>query len=486
MGRKGGMADTSGSDVVQGFSPAGLAGLKACTTAVLVLASVVVGATDARPPIVDAAKRGDMAAVRTLIEKHTDVNVTEADGSTALHWASYRDDVASAELLLRAGARVNAANDLGVTALWAAAQNGSDAMVRRLLDAGADPNLALLAGETPVMVASRAGKPAVVEQLIAKGANLNARGARNQTALMWAVSQRHPDVVKVLLAHDADVSLRSSKWTQMMAVPPHGYLPYNREIPAGDETALLFAARVGDLESARQLLAAGADVNDADAWGVSAVTLAAHSGFGPLVEFLLEKGADPNAMRAGFAPLHEAIMRRDEKMAAALLAHGADANAPLQTWTPTRRSSEDWNFAPELVGATPFWLAARFAEPGVMRLLLKHGADPKFVHHGDRMVEGRGERFRHRLDVTTALMAATGMGGGRAWVLPARSERERLTLEAVKLAVDLGIDVNAANTDERTALDGAADLKYESVVSYLLQRGAKGTGKPGPPIRVPN
>jgi ankyrin len=486
MGRKGGMADTSGSDVVQGFRPAGLAGLKACTTAVLVLASVVVGATDARPPIVDAAKRGDMAAVRTLIEKHTDVNVTEADGSTALHWASYRDDVASAELLLRAGARVNAANDLGATALWAAAQNGSDAMVRRLLDAGADPNLALLAGETPVMVASRAGKPAVVEQLIAKGANLNARGARNQTALMWAVSQRHPDVVKVLLAHDADVSLRSSKWTQMMAVPPHGYLPYNREIPAGDETALLFAARVGDLESARLLLDAGADVNDADAWGVSAVTLAAHSGFGPLVEFLLEKGADPNAMRAGFAPLHEAIMRRDEKMAAALLAHGADANAPLQTWTPTRRSSEDWNFAPELVGATPFWLAARFAEPGVMRLLLKYGADPKFVHHGDRMVEGRGEGFRHRLDVTTALMAATGMGGGRAWVLPVRSERERLTLEAVKLAVDLGIDINAANTDERTALDGAADLKYESVVSYLLQHGAKGTGKPGPPIRVPN
>jgi uncharacterized protein len=455
-------------------------------TAIAMLAIAGIAAADVHAPIVDAAKRGDRAALKVLIEKHADVTAAEPDGSTALHWASYRDDLESADLLIRAGARVNAANDLGATPLWAAAQNGSDAMVRRLLAAGADPNLALVAGETPLMVASRSGKPAVAEQLVAKGANVNARGTRRQTALMWAASQKHPDVVKLLLAHGADVSLRSATWSQVMAVPPHGYLPYNREIPAGDETALLFAARVGDLESARLLVAAGANVDDSDAWGVSAVTLAAHSGFGALVDFLLEKGADPNAMRAGFAPIHEAIMRRDEPMIAALLSHGADANAPLKAWTPTRRSSDDWNFAPELVGATPFWLAARFAEPAVMRLLLKYGADSKFVHHGDRMVEGRGEGFRHRLDVTTALMAATGMGGGRAWVLPPRSEREKLTLEAVKLALDLGIDINAANTDERTALDGAADLKYESVVSYLVAHGAKGTGKPGPPIRVPN
>src|SRR5262245_530274 len=318
-----------GSDVVQGFSPAESAGLKACTTTALLFAVSLIGAAaDSRPPIVDAVKRGDRAALQTLIEKHADVNASEADGSTALHWASYRDDVESVDRLIRAGARVNAANDLGATPLWAAAQNGSEAMVRRLLAAGADPNIALLAGESPLMVASRAGKPAVVEQLAAKGANVNARGARHQTALMWAVSQRHPDVVHVLLAHGADVSLRSARWSQVMAVPPHGYMPYNREIPAGDETALLFAARVGDLESATLLVAAGANVNDVDAWGVSAVTLAAHAGFMPLVELLLDKGADPNAMRAGFAPLHEAIMRRDETTVAALLAHGANANAP--------------------------------------------------------------------------------------------------------------------------------------------------------------
>jgi ankyrin repeat protein len=458
--------------------------------ALLVLAITLMGAADARPPIVDAAKTGDRAAVRALLQKGAGTNVAdvvnaaEPDGTTALHWASDRDDLEIADALIRAGARVNAANDLGATPLWVASQNGSEAMVRRLLAAGANPNAALLAGETPVMVASRSGKPAVVEQLIAKGANVDARASRNQTALMWAVSQKHPDVVKVLLAHGADVALRSDSWSQMMAVPPHGYMPYNKMIPAGGETALLFAARAGDLESAQRLVEAGANVNDADAWGISATTLAAHSGYTELVEFLLARGADPNAARPGFAALHEAIMRRDERMVRALVTHGADTNIRLQTWTPTRRSSDDYNFAPELVGATPFWLAARFDEPAVMRLLLEHGADPKFVHRGERMVEGRGEAFQRRTETTTALMAAVGMGGGKAWVQPGRGEREGLTLEAVKLAVERGIDVNAANTDGRTALDAARTLKYDAVVNFLLERGARpGTGASAPPAR---
>jgi ankyrin len=413
--------------------------------------------------------------LRALIQQGASVNLAEADGTTALHWASYRDDVASADLLIRAGAKVNAANDLGATPLWTASLNGSAAMVRRLLQAGANPNLALLAGETPLTVASRSGNPDVVEQLLAKGANVNARAARGQTALMWAVAQKHAGVVKVLLAGGGDIHARSDVWSQVMAVPPHGRLEYNREIAHGGDTALMFAARVGDLASATMLVAAGANVNDADAWGVSAMVLAAHSGFGEVVEFLLEKGADANSAAAGFTALHEAIMRRDERIVTALLGHGADPNAPLRTWTPTRRSSNDWNFAPELVGATPFWLAARFAQPNVMRLLLKYGADPLFVH---RAAYHAGDPATPRTAVTTTLMAATGMGGGVAWVQPARAEREGPMLEAVKIAVEAGIDLNAANTDGRTALDAARALKYESVVTFLIGQGARpGTAK---------
>jgi len=440
-----------------------------------VLVGGLAGAGNFRPPLVDAAMKGDQYAFRSLLDKKADVNAADADGSTALHWASYHDDLESADLLIRAGANVNAANDLGVTPLWSASENGSSAMVRKLLQAGANPNAALLAGETPLMVAARSGYSEVCEQLLTKGAGIDAHGSRGQTALMWAAAQKHPEVVKVLLAHQPDLQIRSEVWNEVMAVPPHGYLPYNKAIPHGGETALLFAARSGDLDSAKLLIAAGSHVNDTDAWGVSATVLAAHSGFTEMVELLLDQGADPNAAAAGFAALHEAIMRRDETMVTALLEHGADANAALRTWTPTRRSSEDLHFEPALVGATPFWLAARFTEPGVMRLLLKHGADPQFTHHAEYIAE-RGFGQAKRTETVTPLMAATGMLRVTPWVEIPRGEREALTLETVKLDVELGVDLNTVNTDGRTALDAAKTLRYDSVVKYLTEKGAKSGG----------
>ena len=426
------------------------------------------------PSLIDAVRKSDTRTVRALLTQRVDVNAATADGTTALQWASYRDDLESADLLIRAGAKVNAANDLGATPLWTASMNGSAGMVRRLLQAGADPNMALLLGETPLMAAARSGNLDVVTQLIDKRANLNARGPRGQTALMWAVSQQHPEIVSILVSRGADIHARSDVLSQVMAVPPHGKLEYNRSIPFGGETALLFAARVGDLASAKLLLAAGATVNDADAWGVSAMVLAAHSGFTEMVEFLLDRGADANAIGPGFTALHEAVMRRDERMVTALLAHGANPNTPLQTWTPERRSSEDFNFAPSLVGATPFWLAAHFREPAIMRLLLKQGADPLFVLRNEYYVNDFNDR---RTQATTAVMAALGIGGGRAWVLPDRAQLEALILETVKLAIDLGVDVNAANTDGRTALDMARASKLEPVAKFLIDHGAK-EGKP--------
>jgi uncharacterized protein len=442
------------------------------------LAVSILGAAAGRPPIVDAARSGDRDALRALLQKGANVNEAEGDGSTALHWASYKDDLQVADLLIKAGANVNAANDLGATPLWTASQNGSEGMVKRLLDAGAKPNLTLLSGETSLMVASRTGNPIVVEMLIAKGANVNAAGTRKQTALMWAVAQQHPQVVKVLLARGADVHARSASWTDVEAVPPHGYLGYNKAIPHGGDTALMFASLVGDVASAKLLVAAGANVNDADAWGVSATAMAAHSNFEELVEFLLDKGANASAAEAGFSPLHVAIMQRSTRTVRALLDHGADPNAPLKTWTPTRRSSRDFNFPPELVGASPYWLAARFIEPEAMRLLLKQGADPRFVFRAEYVPDGgRTEGlYQPRTYVTTAVMAAVGMGGGADWV-PITTGRESLMLEAVRIAMQAGVDLNTANTDGRTALDAARALKYESVVKLLEENGAKpGTG----------
>jgi ankyrin repeat protein len=434
------------------------------------LVSAGVASAAGRPPLVEAAKSGDREAVRTLVKSRADVNAADADGTTALHWASYRDDLESVNLLIGAGARVNAANDLGATPLWIACENAGVPLVEALLRGGADPNLTLLRGESPLMLAARTGKTTIVERLLASGAAVNARAARGQTALMWAAAERHPGVVAALLSKGADVHLRSETWSQMMAVPPHGVALYNKAIPHGGDTALLFAARSGDAASATLLLAHGANVNDADAWGVSAMVMAAHAGYRELVELLLQRGADANAEAAGFGALHAAIMRRDLGMVRALLAHDADPNLPLRTWTPTRRSSKDHNFAPELVGATPFWLAARFSQPAAMRLLLDYGADPHVVHRGNYHAE---EPVEPRTHVTNTVLAAAGIGGGTAWVQPERRERESLMLEAVTIAVELGVDVNAADTDGRTALDAARALKFERVAAFLIEHGAR-------------
>ncbi len=426
------------------------------------VAALAAAAGDLR--LVEAVKHQNKAAVRALLKQAVDVNTPQADGATALHWAAYWDDQETADLLIRAGAALNRADEHGVTPLWLACNNGSAPMIGRLLTAGANPNIGLSSGETPLMTASRTGNADAVRLLLAHGADPNAKeSSRGQTALMWAVAQQHPAVVQALVAHGADIHVRSDVWSQNVnsggdgnnaltsANPPHPF-----EIAQGGFTPLLFAAQQGDLDSARLLLGAGANVNDIAPAGMSALVVAAHSGHGPLAAFLLDNGADPNTGDAGYTALHAAVLRGDLELVKALVAHGANPNAPLMRGTPTRRNSADWALGHILVGATPFWLAARFGEPGIMQVLAASGADPLFAKDG-----------------TTALMVALGGGSNRGrYEIPPDPDEDERTLAAVKLAVELGADVNAANQAGDTALHAAAARGLNRVIDLLASSGA--------------
>jgi uncharacterized protein len=246
------------------------------------LASVVALAAASDMRLIDAVKTGNKQAVLALLKQRVDVNAPQGDGATALHWAVHRDDLVTTDLLIRAGARADVANDLGVTPLFLACTNRNGAMVEKLLAAGANPNATLVRGQTVLMECSRSGNLRGVKALLARGADVNAKeSAHGQTALMWAVAQQHPQVVEALVEVSADIKSRSRIYTQVVTgeqTQRAGREELNYTVHRGGSTPLLFAARVGDAESAKILLAAGADVNESLPDGTSALVEAAYSG----------------------------------------------------------------------------------------------------------------------------------------------------------------------------------------------------------------
>jgi len=434
--------------------------------ALVVISAVSASAADA--PILEAARRGDAARVTALVQADADVNERQADGATALHWAAYHDDPALAATLVRGGARPGLADDTGATPLFLACMNRSGPMVELLLGAGADPNARLLNGETALMTCSRTGDAAAVRALLSRGADVNRREpVHGQTALMWAAAGGQAQVVTLLVGAGADVRARSRAYPQTVTsevTQRRGREALNYTVPRGGSTPILFAARSGDAESVRVLVAAGADVNDALPNGMTALVEAAHSGNEEAAIALLERGADPNAMAMGYTALHAAVLRSETGLARALLAHGANPNLRMTKGTPVRRNSEDFELPATLIGATPYFLAAKFLEPAIMRALAAAGADV-------RLGMKNGE---------TPLLAAAGMGvsaqtdrRGLSILDGGRIEDESRVADTVAVAIANGADVNETTPAGETPLHAAAVLGYDRVISQLAEAGAK-------------
>jgi uncharacterized protein len=393
--------------------------------------------------------------------------------SGELTLAIQRDDLRAVNALLARGVNVNTADRYGVSPLMLACVNGNASIVDRLLKAGADPNAASPGGETALMTASRTGSAAAIKILLAHGADVNAtERVRGQTALMWAAANNHVDAIKVLIDAGADVRARSHGPVAPLAAPKEGehesaYSARTRRGRLDSFTPLLFAVRDGALDAVRTLLERGANVNDKVEDGTSALVIATMNAHWELAVYLLDHGADPNAGDQGWTALHQLVRTRglswgrlphpvgsgslpSMAFAAKLIEHGANLNARM-----TSAFKAD-NERPRIVqvGATPFLLAAKNVDHQMMRLLLEHGADP-MIKTGN---------------YTTALMLAAGL---QIFSMGEDSGTNEDALEAVKLCLEAGNDVNAVDNNGETALHGAAWRGANDIVMLLVEKGAK-------------
>jgi uncharacterized protein len=452
----------------------------------LLIASLIAGNN-----LADVAMQRDMAAVRAMLKQKVDVNAPGKDGTPALHWVVRVDDLETAKLLLQAGADAKFADRYGVTPLYIACTNGNSAMIKLLLDAGADANSVDPTGETALMTAVKVGDLESVRVLADHGAKIDAADPLyHQTALMIAVRENHPDVVKLLVERKANVNAltrtgETPGWVLPNSVPGFGHgigiirggLPErgSRYFIPGGLTPLLYAARDGRTEAAKILVDAGADIEAVDPNGVTPLLMAIADNQVATARLLIDRGAKINVTDwYGRTPLWTAVEVRnmDEDNGSfengvereplldlinVLLDNGANPNARTKESIPIRRfmlrttGTLEWV---DFTGQTPFLRAAYSGDVTVMRLLLKHGADPKITTFGG----------------TTPLMAAAGVN----WVVDQTyDEGQKNLLEAVKLCFDLGLDVNDVNSMGLTALMGAANRGSDEIIEWLVSKGAR-------------
>lgn len=331
--------------------------------------ALFIGATVPESPLADAAMRGDVAGVRSLLSDGAEVNAPRGDGMTALHWAAQRGSVEIARLLIQAGARVDVLTRIGDhTPLHVAARAGHEAVIGDLLAAGADVNSATATGATALHFASASGRADAIRLLLAGGADADAREPEwGQTPLMFAAAAGRVEAVRALLEGGADPTIaakvldiaardawdrgnRRDREARVAAIragssvrevargagPPlpgdlsaetreaaeraggepvapscSGCLGNYADLVSthGGLTALLLASREGHADAAFALIEGGADINQLSAADrTSPMLIAMINGHFDLALRLFEAGADPKvASAAGATPLYAAL-----------------------------------------------------------------------------------------------------------------------------------------------------------------------------------
>ena len=456
-------------------------------------------------PLAMAALYGSAPIVDRLLKAGADVKGTGPNGESMVMYAARNGRPEALRLLIEAGGDVNARERVrGTTALmWAVAQKNSKA-VEVLLAAGADHSAKSGPAGLPRNYLAQRVNVRAVEEAQRRHQRAIAAGRTYEQQLEWEFENNMdlggsrnafvPDRARGGGARGAGAAAtppaagRGRGAGAATATPPAGTpaagAAGTAAAPDDDDTEvvvaglvgsggggltpLVFAAREGDLDSARLLVKAGANINQQSEYGWTPLLTAVNNRNYLVAQYLIEQGANVNlANKGGWTPLYLAVDNRNIEggdypvpkadldhlqVIELLLQKGANPNLRVKDNTLTRTIfTMQWFFED---GATPFVRAAQSSDTTLMSLLLKHGADPKIVTAGG----------------DSALTAAGGIG----WVDGVTYERSaKENLEAVRMLLDLGLDPNHANNEGRTPLMGAALKGRVDVIRLLVERGAR-------------
>jgi ankyrin repeat protein len=463
-----------------------------------------------------AVFQSDKEIVDLLLRAGANAKAANREGATPLWLASVNGDPAILSALLSAGADANEKLPLGRTPLMVAARTGNTRALKVLLDYGAAVNAKeTLRGTTALMWAADEGHADAIQLLIQNGADFAARSDPAERGRGPALGKAN-DPRRAVAAQGAALARGNALDLADLSalrgdnngiggqagagrgggragagggrggaaganVDDQGVdvnddaavaAGFGRRGPApkdgGELTPLVYAVRANSLESVKVLLAAGADINQTTGYGWSPLLVATQNRYYKLAAYLIERGADVNlANKGGWVPLYLATDNRNIEFGdypvrtpdmdhldfiKLLLEKGADVNHRIKDSSQTRTVfTNQWL---DENGATAFLRASQSGDIALMKLLLAHGADPKIntVLH------------------VSALHVAAGIG----WVEGITYEwSPEATLEAVKMLIGLGLDVNLQADTGRVALHGAAHKGRTEVIQALVDAGAR-------------
>jgi ankyrin repeat protein len=497
-----------------------------------ILIAAVSMAMPAKPTLLDAAESGDRATALRLLAERADPNTVGPDGTTAIMFAAHNEDLPLVQALIKAGANVKLKNQFGTSAISEAAIIGSAPIIDALIKAGADPNTKNPDGESALMDAARSGKVDAARRLLDAGADVNAKeGWGGQSAIMWAAAQSQPDMIKLLASRGADVNAigKVNQWERKVLGEPRP-----KDMNKGGFTPLLYAAREGCIECAKNLMAAKADPDLQDPDGLTALNMALLNMHFNFAAYMVAAGADldkwdlwgrsPIYMAADVSTLPMkgngavAVIPSEDSMTAVevaklMLDAGANPNIQLKRRPPYRDVPQDRGGDGLLAqGATALMRAARGGDAPFVELLLKHkalvdlpnkdGVTPLMaaagVDYATRLTRGRNRTDEGVIASMKLLLAAgadinarnlteprgggaggRGGGGGRGQAAPANATPAGAPPVGAAAGagggggVRRGSQMPSANVvPHQTALHGAASHGFDPLVEFLANNGA--------------